>query len=116
MKKDTGSRSSLFLAELLFCIVAFALCMTVCARLLVQAHTVNQKSQDLTAAVRLATNAAEEFRAAPREGENSYREDGFTVTVEATRADGLLNAHIVVRSARGQVYTLDCAGTEVGHE
>lgn len=60
----SGSRSSLFLVELIITIFFFSLAGTVCVRLFLYAHKISSDSKVLTKAVSIAQNAAESFLAA----------------------------------------------------
>lgn len=59
MKK---SKSALFLMELIIVIFFFALTSAVCMQVFVKAHTIDENTQSLNAAVLWSTNAAEIFQ------------------------------------------------------
>ena len=63
-KGNSGSRSSMFLVELIITILFFSLASVVCVRLFLYAHKISSDSQVQTEAVTLAQNAAESFLAA----------------------------------------------------
>ena len=62
MNKQPSRRSSLFLMELIIAILFFSLASTVCVRIFVKSHTLEQESNRLNYAVSAASSVAEIFR------------------------------------------------------
>lgn len=62
MNKQPTRRSSLFLVELIIAILFFSLASTVCVRIFVKSHTLEQESKCLNYAVSAASSVAEIFR------------------------------------------------------
>lgn len=62
MNNQPSRRSSLFLMELIIAILFFSLASTVCVRIFVKSHTLEQESIQLNHAVSAATSVAEIFR------------------------------------------------------
>ena len=62
MNKQPTRRSSLFLMELIIAILFFSLASTVCVRIFVKSHTLEQESIRLNHAVSAASSVAEIFR------------------------------------------------------
>lgn len=72
----SGSKSALFLIELIIAIVFFAVSSAICMNLFVQAHLTSGRSKDLTTAMTLAQNYAEEFKVlSPQERQLSFGSD-----------------------------------------
>lgn len=118
--KRQGARSGLFIGELTIAVLIFALCMTVCIRILVKAHTISEESTALNRAVFLAENSAEAFRTAEdlealalllggqaSENRCEAQVDGFTLAVTINRAGNLKTAEITVSNEKGTVYSLE---------
>lgn len=63
--KSAHSKSGLFLFELIFAILFFALASAVCVRLFAEAHLTSLHSRDLSHALTEAQSAAECFKASP---------------------------------------------------
>ena len=62
MNKQPSRRSSLFLMELIIAILFFSLASTVCVRIFVKSHTLEEESIQLNHAVSAASSVAEIFR------------------------------------------------------
>ena len=62
MSRQPAKRSSLFLMELIIAILFFSLASTVCVRIFVKSHTLEEESIQLNHAVSAATSVAEIFR------------------------------------------------------
>lgn len=62
MNRQPTRRSSLFLTELIIAILFFSLASTVCVRIFVKSHTLEQESIQLNHAVSAASSVAEIFR------------------------------------------------------
>ena len=62
MDRQPARRSSLFLMELIIAILFFSLAATICVRIFVKSHALEQESVDLNHAVNAATSVAEIFR------------------------------------------------------
>ena len=58
---QTDHKSSLFLMELIFTILFFALASAVCMQLFARAHTLQMDTEDLNQSILLAQSAAESF-------------------------------------------------------
>lgn len=63
MIKRSGSKSLLFLMEQLLAILIFALCVTACMRIFVEAHETAADAHDLSCALIAAKNGVECFKA-----------------------------------------------------
>lgn len=63
VKIGRASKSGLFLVELIIAILFFAVASVICVQLFVKAHLVSRQSRDVTAAITLAQNYAEQFKA-----------------------------------------------------
>ncbi len=63
--KHRHAKSGLFLFELIFAILFFALASAVCVRLFAEAHLTSLHSRDLSQALTEAQSAAECFKASP---------------------------------------------------
>ena len=77
------TRSGLFAIELLIAVGIFSLCAAICVGLFVRAEVMSRDSADLNRAVTEARNAAECFKAAGGDLEETARLTGGTVTVGA---------------------------------
>ena len=62
MNKQPAKRSSLFLMELIIAILFFSLASTVCVRIFVKSHTLEEESIQLNHAVLVTSSVAEIFR------------------------------------------------------
>lgn len=62
MSRQPAKRSSLFLMELIIAILFFSLASTVCVRIFVKSHTLEEESIQLNHAISAATSVAEIFR------------------------------------------------------
>jgi hypothetical protein len=104
-------RPTLFLTELTFDLLIFALCAAVCAALLVKARGMSRDSRELTDAVALAQTAAETLRGqAPADG--ALESGALRAEYACTRADALIEAEIRVYADARLVYTLKAAWPE----
>lgn len=74
----SGSKSGLFLMELIIAIVFFALASAICIRFFVRAHLNSTRSGDLGAAISIAQNAAEAYKAGSAEFSYAPSGDGAT--------------------------------------
>lgn len=81
MSRQPAKRSSLFLMELIIAILFFSLASTVCVRIFVKSHTLEEESIQLNHAVSAATSAAEIFR---------NQENPFDI-LESQYPDGIRN-------------------------
>ena len=64
MKHSSGSKTSLFLIELIITIFFFSVASVVCVRLFLYSHRMSTEAYDRTHAVAIAQSAAESFLAA----------------------------------------------------
>ena len=62
MQTQNSRRSSLFLLELMIAILFFIIASSICVRLFVKSHALEQSSRDLDASVREAVSVAEILR------------------------------------------------------
>lgn len=69
------SKSGLFLMELIIVLLFFSLASTICIRLFVKSHALSQETVDLTNAVTLAQNLAENFIAS--DGDPNVMQENF---------------------------------------
>ena len=86
MNTQTGSKTSLFLAELIFTIFFFALSSVVCVRLFLSAWALSLDAAAETHAVYLASGAAESFIAAG--GDRDAFRELFLSSLEGASAEG----------------------------
>lgn len=63
MKRQSTSRSSLFLMEMMVVILFFSLCAAICVHVFVNARETSEASYDLSCAVLAAQNTAECYKA-----------------------------------------------------
>jgi hypothetical protein len=105
------SKSGPFLIELLTVITVFAVCAAICVRLFTAAHLTARDSQDLSRAVNLARNAAEEFKATGGIRETAYFYD-HSLTVRMKLADGPVPACVITvsRADGRQLFVLGGGG------
>ena len=87
--KESGSRFSLFLMELIIDLFLFVLCAAVCVGLLLHARSMSLESTRLTQAVYIAQDAAERIRSG-REVYSGYTADGAPVTTVPAAEPGSL--------------------------
>lgn len=69
MKRQSTSRSSLFLMEMIVVILFFSLCAAICVHVFVNARETSQASYNLSCAVLAAQNVAECYKATGGDGE-----------------------------------------------
>ena len=119
------SKSGLFLMELIIVLLFFSLASTICIRLFVKSHALSQETVDLTNAVTLAQNLAENFIASDGDPEVmlqnfpklSLAEDNLLQLAEngylsqirfSVNADGLRQGDIeIYRNAKSEsIYSL----------
>ena len=106
------TRSGLFAIELLIAVGIFSLCAAICVGLFVRAEVMSRDSADLTRAVAEARSAAECFKAAGGELEETARltggelagdtlllryDEDFELTIAPVREDGYISAVLSVR-------------------
>ena len=98
------TRSGLFAIELLIAVGIFTLCAAICVGLFVRAEVISQDSADLDRAVREARSAAECFKAAGGDMEETARLTGGALAGEELllRLDGDLE--LTLTSAREDGY------------
>lgn len=102
--KESGSRFSLFLMELVIDLFLFVLCAAVCVGLLLHARSMSLESTRLTQAVYLAQSAAEALRA----GEDlPEAPEGYRCEVSQAEEDGLSAAEIEIFWGDTSLYTLE---------
>jgi hypothetical protein len=63
--RRTGSRSALFLGEVVLALLIFSLCSAVCVGLLFRSYLISETSRELNQAVFCAQSAAETFKYQP---------------------------------------------------
>ena len=88
--KESGSRFSLFLMELIIDLFLFVLCAAVCVGLLVHARRMSAQSTRLTQAVYLAQSAAETWKATGTQPAEPAAQSGgleLRYTAEGNRLD-----------------------------
>lgn len=102
--KESGSRFSLFLMELIIDLFLFVLCAAVCVGLLLHARSMSLESTRLTQAVYLAQSAAEALRAGSALPEAP---EGYRCEVSRTEDSGLTSASIEVFWGDTALYTLE---------
>ena len=102
--KESGSRFSLFLMELVIDLFLFVLCAAVCVGLLLHARSMSLESTRLTQAVYLAQSAAEALRAGDALPQAL---EGYRCQVSQGEADGLSTAEIEIFWGDTSLYTLE---------
>ena len=102
--KESGSRFSLFLMELIIDLFLFVLCAAVCVGLLLHARSMSLESTRLTQAVYLAQSTAEALRAGSPLPEAP---EGYRCEVSRTEDSGLTSASIEVFWGYTALYTLE---------
>lgn len=102
--KESGSRFSLFLMELIIDLFLFVLCAAVCVGLLLHARSMSLESTRLTQAVYLAQSTAEALRAGSTLPEAP---EGYRCEVSRTEDSGLTSASIEVFWGDTALYTLE---------
>lgn len=102
--KESGSRFSLFLMELVIDLFLFVLCAAVCVGLLLHARSMSLESTRLTQAVYLAQSTAEALRAGDALPEAP---DGYRYEVSQTEGSGLSTAEIEIFWGDTSLYTLE---------
>lgn len=102
--KESGSRFSLFLMELIIDLFLFVLCAAVCVGLLLHARSMSLESTRLTQAVYLAQSTAEALRAGSPLPEAP---EGYRCEVSRTEDSGLTSASIEVFWGDTALYTLE---------
>lgn len=112
-------RAGLFLTELIFDLLIFALCAAVCVSLFARAHGMQAQSRRLCATVAIAQTAAEQLRAGESPAETGWGEDGsYGVAVRRADSGGLSCWSVAVWNAEtgrdAPIYTLDCAAEVSG--
>ena len=112
------TRSGLFAIELLIAVGVFSLCAAICVGLFVRAEVMSRDSAELNRAVSEARNAAESFKAAGGDLEETARltggelaegklllryEENFELTLTPEQGDGYISAALAVsRSDTGE--------------
>ena len=102
--KESGSRFSLFLMELIIDLFLFVLCAAGCVGLLLHARSMSLESTRLTQAVYLAQSTAEALRAGSALPEAP---EGYRCEVSRTEDSGLTSASIEVFWGDTALYTLE---------
>lgn len=102
--KESGSRFSLFLMELIIDLFLFVLCAAVCAGLLLHARSMSLESTRLTQAVYLAQSTAEALRAGSPLPEAP---EGYRCEVSRMEDSGLTSASIEIFWGDTALYTLE---------
>ena len=102
--KESGSRFSLFLMELVIDLFLFVLCAAVCVGLLHHVRSMSLESTRLTQAVYLAQSTAEALRAGDTLPEAP---DGYRCEVSQTEDSGLSTAEIEIFWGDTSLYTLE---------
>lgn len=102
--KESGSRFSLFLMELVIDLFLFVLCAAVCVGLLLHARSMSLESTRLTQAVYLAQSTAEALRAGDALPEAP---EGYRCQVNQTEDGGLSAAEIEIFWGDTPLYTLE---------
>lgn len=102
--KESGSRFSLFLMELVIDLFLFVLCAAVCVGLLLHARSMSLESTRLTQAVYLAQSTAEALRAGDALPESP---EGYRYEVSQTENSGLSTAEIEIFWGDTSLYTLE---------
>lgn len=102
--KESGSRFSLFLMELIIDLFLFVLCAAVCVGLLLHARSMSLESTRLTQAVYLAQSTAEALRAGSPLPEAP---EGYRCEVSRMEDSGLTSASIEIFWGDTALYTLE---------
>lgn len=89
IQRRNGSKSGLFLMELIIAILFFSFASAICIQVFAKAHITSTQSRDLTAAITQAQSAAEAFKScdgSPSELANlldaQQDDDGLTVSYD----------------------------------
>lgn len=122
IKTDTshsGFSKTAFMIEAMVLLVVLIACMAVFVQLFTRSLSTANSSSELTQAIVIAQNAAEEFSADPGavkdgadvgKGVTANGSDGFNVTCKvtdtATDTGTLYTAHITVSNDDGEIYSL----------
>ena len=112
-----SSKAKLFLIELIIIILFFSLAAAVCMQIFASAHTLSQKSEDLTEGIMIAQQVAEEFHSGLHREDNvvAYFDADWQpivapsenyVSISVSKNGGINQASICVYSKRGLVYEL----------
>lgn len=92
----SSSKSGLFLIELIIVIAIFSIASAICIQVFARAHTASQHSTDIGAAVQLAQNYAEQYKAMePAEQQQHLSEPApiqYLCAHDATTGDLFLSA------------------------
>jgi len=106
MTKINLASKNLLFAELIVVVLFFSLAMTACVTLFSGAYSDGQKSSDLTDAIIMAQNAAEQIKATRRIPPEIIEEDGLQMKVDSDYTDGVLEAVITVFKGDEVIYEL----------
>ncbi|MDD6650948.1 MAG: hypothetical protein PUE49_01955 [Eggerthellales bacterium] len=111
--EKTSWHGAALLTEALILLAFLVGCLAVFFNLLASAGVMGKESTQLTEAVALASNVAEEFAADPTSVRQSQELEGYQITCTATpsKTEGgtLYDAHITVYDGDDIIYELDTA-------
>ena len=108
MKQTPKRHSSLFLIELMFCLLFFSLAATVSIRFFVEAHVISQNSVNLNEAILIAESLADEFRAVRGDivGQNLLYNEDWELVSEPEEANFVANFAVTETAADLRVATI----------
>lgn len=118
MRQKASSKSSLFLLEMMICIVFFAAAAAGCVQVFARAHLFSQEAEELNMAQSLAASAAEELTCFGEPFARYYdscwqeceKESVYQVTVEVAPEGRMRHLRIQVQKVSGEqtvLYTLE---------
>ncbi len=110
MDRHPARRSGLFLLELILAILFFILASTVCVRLFVKSHTLEQDSANLDRAVNIAVSIAEVFQTQDNPVEildGQLAEDDLTVTFTTEESGDFLLGVVEIWDGSDLLYKLE---------
>lgn len=118
MRLKASSKSSLFLLEMMICIVFFAAAAAGCVQVFARAHLFSQEAEELNMAQSLAASAVEELSCLGEPFERYYDSDWqeceeepvYQVTAEMTQEGRMGHLQVQVQKVSGEqtvLYTLE---------
>ncbi len=114
--KNSVTRSTLFLTELIIDLFIFIVCCTVCTGLLVQANRLSRESSQLTDAVYIAQSGVESMRSGQIYQPDSVAHPGYELQVSdpVHGANGMVTYQFTVNYEGNEVYSLTSSWIEGG--
>ena len=108
MKQTQKRHSSLFLIELMFCLLFFSLAAAVSIQFFIEAHVLSQKSVNLNEAILISESLADEFRATRGEisGQTLLYNEDWDMVAELTDARFVANFSVTQTEDQLRVATV----------